>query len=92
MSDFAQYRQPAIACAHLFRLGRDVEAALAMVELIEGLMPLFERAQGPVQQQWTALLTQVFACQQGQDWLAMADYIEYEILELMKAAGQGGPR
>ncbi|MDE1164317.1 MAG: hypothetical protein PW845_02760 [Pseudomonas sp.] len=89
MTEFSPYRQPVAACAQLFRLGRDVEAALAMVELISALMPLFAPTPESVRQQWSVLLAQVFACQQRQDWLALADYLEYEMLELMTQAGQG---
>ncbi|EIK93534.1 hypothetical protein PMM47T1_26603 [Pseudomonas sp. M47T1] len=88
MSGFAQYREPAVACAHLFRLGRDVEAALVMVELFGGLMPLFDRTPAALQQQWGAVLGQVLACQEGQDWLGVADYLEYELLELMRQGGE----
>jgi len=84
MSGFEPYRVPAIECAHLFRLGRDVEAALLMVELFGALMPLFDRAPGTVQQQWAAVLGQMLACQEGQDWVGLADYLEYELGELMR--------
>ncbi len=84
MSGFTQYREPAVACAHLFRLGRDVEAALVMVELFGALMPLFDRTPPALQQQWVAVLGEMLACQEGQNWLALADYLEYELLELMR--------
>ncbi|WAH57362.1 hypothetical protein LZ023_31010 [Pseudomonas silvicola] len=87
MSGFEQYRTPAVECAHLFRLGREVEAALIMVELSGALMPLFDRAPAALQQQWSAVLTHMLACQEGQDWLGLADYLEYELLELMRQAG-----
>ncbi len=84
MSAFEQYRAPAIDCAHLFRLGRDVEAALVMVELFGALMPLFDRTSSTLQQQWAAVISQLLACQEGQDWLGLADYLEYELVELMR--------
>ncbi|WP_455925006.1 hypothetical protein [Pseudomonas putida] len=86
MSGFAQYREPVVGCAHLFRLGRDVEAALAMVELFGALMPLFDRTPAPLQQQWATVLGEMLTCQEGQNWLALADYLEYELLELMRQA------
>ena len=70
-------------CAQLFRLGRDVEAVLLMVELFEQLMPVFAQA-SPVQQQtWAQLLTQMLGCQQVQNWLGLADYLQYEVPELL---------
>jgi hypothetical protein len=73
-------------CAELFRLGRDVEAVLAMVELFEQLMPLFAQAQQSSQQCWTQLLMRMLGCQEAQNWLGLADYLEYELVELL-----GGP-
>lgn len=84
MSGFEQHRAAAVHCAHLFRLGRDVEAALVMVEVFGAVMPLFEGASVPLQQQWQAVLGQILVCQEGQDWLGLADYLEYELVELMR--------
>jgi hypothetical protein len=70
-------------CAELFRLGRDVEAATVMVELFDELMPLFGQAQQSSQQCWTQLLMQMLGCQEAQNWLGLADYLEYELVELL---------
>ncbi|MDB6049978.1 MAG: hypothetical protein JWR17_2724 [Pseudomonas sp.] len=77
--------QTARHCAGLFRLGRDVEAALHMVELFTVLMPLFFEETPEVQQQWLRLLTSMLTCQEGRDVLGLADYLEYELVELMQA-------
>lgn len=70
-------------CAALFRLGRDVEAGLAMIELISALQPSFDLALLAVQQQWVRLLGPMFECQESQNWLALADYLEYELVRLL---------
>jgi hypothetical protein len=78
-----QLIEDACRCAGLFRLGRNVESALDMIDLFGRLMPLF--AQGPEgeQQQWLQLLQTMLARQEAQDWLGLADYLEYELVELL---------
>lgn len=70
-------------CAALFRLGRDVEAGLVMIELIEAVHPTFNARSPATQQPWALVLGQMFACQEAQNWLALADYLEYELVELL---------
>lgn len=71
-------------CAALFRLGRDVEAGLAMIELIEAVQSSFDLMPQLTQQQWVLLLSQMFECQEAQNWLALADYLEYELVRLLR--------
>jgi hypothetical protein len=70
-------------CATLFRLGHDVEAGLAMTELVGAVHPAFDSASQQAQQQWAFVLGRMFACQEAQNWLALADYLEYELVELL---------
>ncbi|QAX84039.1 hypothetical protein C2E19_09285 [Pseudomonas sp. DTU12.3] len=72
-------------CAGLFRLGRDVEAALLMVDVFEGAQQLLLSAPTDIQQMWAQLLLQMLDCQERQDWLGMADYMEYELLDLLES-------
>jgi len=73
-------------CAGLFRLGRDVEAALDMVEVFEGAQQLLVSATPDVQQSWAHLLTQMLDCQERQDWLGLADFMEYELIQLLESS------
>ncbi|WP_456023812.1 hypothetical protein [Pseudomonas protegens] len=73
-------------CAGLFRLGRDVEAALTMVEVFDEAQRLFSLAPEEVQQSWAQILADILACQERQDWLGLADFIEYELIELLESA------
>ncbi|WP_332762031.1 hypothetical protein [Pseudomonas koreensis] len=73
-------------CAALFRLGRDVEAALSMVDVFENAQQCLASASVETQQQWAQVLTQMFECQERQDWLALADFMEYELVELLESA------
>lgn len=78
------HQEKARHCAGLFRLGRDVEGGVEMVALFEGVLPLF--AAPALQQQSTALLGQLLAAQERQDWIGLADSLEYELLELIDQA------
>ena len=71
-------------CAGLFRLGRDVEAALTMVDVFEGAQQSLLTAGAPTQQVWAQLLTQMLECQERQDWLGLADFMEYELIQLLE--------
>jgi len=73
-------------CAGLFRLGRDVEAALDMVEVFEGAQQLLMSAPATVQQDWALVLSQMLDCQERQDWLGLADWMEYELIEVLQKA------
>jgi hypothetical protein len=72
-------------CAGLFRLGRDVEAALSMVDVFDGAQQLLLSAPADVQQVWAQILTQMLDCQERQDWLALADYMEFELVDLLES-------
>lgn len=73
-------------CAGLFRLGRDVEAALDMVDVFEGAQQLLVSASSDIQQSWAHLLTQMLDCQERQDWLGLADFMEYELIRLLESS------
>jgi hypothetical protein len=73
-------------CAGLFRLGRDVEAALTMVDVFDEAQQFFSLAREDAQQSWAQVLTHILACQERQDWLGLADFIEYELIELLDGA------
>ncbi|MGE8411751.1 MAG: hypothetical protein ACN6QY_05225 [Pseudomonas sp.] len=75
--------------AGLFRLGRDVEAAGVMIELFEPVQRLVDVAPVPVHQDWARLLGLMLACQEAQDWLGLADYLEYEMVEWLREAFAG---
>lgn len=89
MSGFAQCIIECGQCAGLFRLGRDVEAALGMVDIFEKSQALLSQAPADIQQQWAQLLMAMLTSQEAQDWLGLADSIEYELVELLQA-GQAG--
>ncbi|MEN5089648.1 hypothetical protein ABE458_03070 [Pseudomonas protegens] len=70
--------------ADLFRLGRDVEAVGGMVELFEPIQLRVDSASVSVQQDWAQLLGLMLACQEMQNWLSLADYLEYELVDWLQ--------
>ncbi|SEO23481.1 MULTISPECIES: hypothetical protein [unclassified Pseudomonas] len=85
MSGLEGVIEDARRCARLFRLGCDVEAGLAMVAVIEAAQPFVELMPGDVQSSWSGLLGLMFHDQQAQNWLSLADYLEYELVDLLTA-------
>ena len=69
-------------CAKLFRLGRDIEGALKMVELIDRSLPLMDGVSAERQAEWGRVLSAILACQEQQDWVGLADWLEVEFLEV----------
>lgn len=88
MSALSQCQDQCRQCAALFRLGRDVEAALTMVDVFEQAQLCLASAAVDVQQMWAQVLMQMLNCQERQDWLGLADYMEYELVELLENAGR----
>ncbi|MEX6667127.1 hypothetical protein [Pseudomonas sp. W2-17] len=72
-------------CAKLFRLGRDIEGALKMVELIDRALPLMDAVSAERQAEWGRVLSAILACQERQDWLGVADWLEVEFVDLIGA-------
>jgi hypothetical protein len=85
MSRLAQCVIECRRCAGLFRLGRDIEAALIMVDVFDEAQDLFQQAPQAIQRQWAQLLTRMLACQEAQDWLGLADSMDYELIGLLQA-------
>ena len=85
MSSLEVVIEDARGCARLFRLGRDVEAGLAMVAVVEAAQPFVALMPGDVQSAWGGLLGLMFNDQQAQNWLSLADYLEFELVELLTA-------
>lgn len=84
MSDVERCINDSTTCAGLFRLGRSVEAALNMLEVFESAAIQLEARPQPVPQQWSNVLVLMLNCQQSQDWLGLADYMEYELPAMLR--------
>jgi hypothetical protein len=77
-------QQQVAECAGLFRLGRDVEAALLMVGIFDTLLATLAEYPADVAQQCPVVLNELLNAQQRQDWLGLADTLEVELLQLLR--------
>ncbi|MFF7708611.1 hypothetical protein [Pseudomonas sp. NPDC007930] len=84
MTDLASGIAEAGQCALLFRLGREVEGALRMVALFEQLLPTVQAQAPALLPPLTEQLSDIFSRQQAQDWLGLADSLQYELAELLR--------
>jgi hypothetical protein len=83
MTSRTQIIEDAVHCAHLFRLGRDIEGALKMVDVIDAAMPLFSARPPEDQAHLARIMSAILQSQEGQDWLAVADALEYELVAIV---------
>ncbi|WP_306520041.1 hypothetical protein [Rheinheimera sp.] len=67
-----------------FRLGKNTQAALDMATMVNTLIVIFPSSQPQHIKLLQQILGQCLDCQQRQDWLALADYLEYELQELLQ--------
>lgn len=84
MTNPASIITEACRCADLFRLGRDIEAALVMVELIDTAMPLFATRPTAEQHACSQVLGAILDCQERQDWIGLADWLEVEFVGMLE--------
>ncbi|WP_310598456.1 hypothetical protein [Aeromonas aquatica] len=66
-----------------FRLGLSTEAALELPTLMKRLLPLWPTLTPTTQQQLPRIMSAMLACQEQGDWLGLADWLEYELVQLL---------
>ena len=69
--------------AEQFRMCHDIEAGLALVEIVETMAALCVHLTAQEQQLFAQLLKAILACQERQDWLGLADYLAWEWADLL---------
>lgn len=72
------------ALAHQFRLGQSVAASQALPELLQEV--LTEQGYLP-----PGLVAALLQCQERQDWLGLADYLEYEVVHCLSTPAGDTP-
>lgn len=83
LTTIADCRHKALALALEFRLGKNTGAALEMVQMVELLITQYSKSDQTQLQQLGVILGQLLQCQERRDWLALADYLEYELQDLL---------
>lgn len=72
-----------IALATQFRLGLSLDAALTLPPLMKSLLPVLPMLSPASQRQLPQIMSAILACQEREDWLGLADWLEYELLHLL---------
>ena len=80
---YTELRLRSQQAAEQFRLSHDIEASLALVDIVETMAALCVHLTAQEQQRFAQLLKAILACQERQDWLGLADYLEYEVVHCL---------
>lgn len=81
----AELKKEASRIACLFRVGQEVIAQQDVVVLAERLMGFASTERVGQMAVWAEWIGWVMACQESQDWLGLADYLDYELAELLES-------
>jgi len=65
------------------RLGFNVEVGLLLVGYVETLVNAYPQFPAEQQRQFQLILSAMLKCQENQDWIGLADYLEYELQQLI---------
>jgi hypothetical protein len=69
--------------ARQFRLGMSVPAALALVDFLTALSRRLANLPAAAAVPLGPLIGGMLTCQEGQDWLGLADYLDVELPEFL---------
>lgn len=69
--------------AQQFRLGMSLDAAMALPPLMKSLLPLLPSLSPTAQRQLPQIMSAILACQEREDWLGLADWLEYELRHVL---------
>jgi hypothetical protein len=78
-----QWQKEALDLAAMIRLGHNVEAGLILVNCVEQLVTAYPQFPAKQQRDFQSILSAMLACQERQDWIGLADYLEYELQQLL---------
>lgn len=78
------------ALAKRFRLGLNLDAALELPPLMKSLLPLLPTLSPAAQRQLPQVMSAILACQEREDWLGLADWLEYELLCVLSDPAPAG--
>ena len=91
LSTIEDCRLVALKLALEFRLGSNTQAALDMAEMANALIAIFPTTNPSSVQQLGSILGQILQCQERRDWLGVADYLEYELKDLLQSGNAQAP-
>lgn len=78
-----------INTAHHFRLGREADGSKKLRECLNIIEPMIETLDADVKSKILKIIPPMLAAQENHDWLALADFLEYEIPILLRMPAAG---
>ncbi|MGL4207643.1 MAG: hypothetical protein ACRCRW_16195 [Aeromonadaceae bacterium] len=69
--------------AQILRNGWDESGCVESARLLSALIPVLSALPPLLQQRCVQISSAILACQERHDWLGLADYLEYELVELL---------
>jgi hypothetical protein len=78
-----EWQKTADELALKIRLGFNVEAGILLVGYVEKLVNAYPQFPTEQQYQFQLILSAMLKCQENQDWIGLADYLEYELQQLI---------
>lgn len=73
-----------INTAHHFRLGQEADGSKKLRECLNIIEPIIETLDADAKSQIFNIIPPMLTAQENQDWLALADFLEYEIPTLLQ--------
>lgn len=73
-----------INTAHHFRLGQEADGSKKLRECLNIIEPIIEKLDVDAKSQIFKIIPSMLTAQENQDWLALADFLEYEIPDLLQ--------
>ena len=67
-----------------FRLGLSLDVTDDFVQTVGEILPYVVAKEEGSSSSITLILSKILVCQEAEDWLGLADYIDYELINLLK--------
>ncbi|WP_115719223.1 hypothetical protein [Gallaecimonas mangrovi] len=83
MTELSAYAARCRQHAQLFRLGLSTQAAMDLVDTLTSVVEHFPVEDEAKIHRLNTLVARMLQCQEHQDWVGLADYLEYELQDLL---------
>ena len=83
ITSLAEYQCQATELALQFRSGSHTQAAMDLATMVAQLVQAFASQPAQYATELQNILQAVLNCQAQRDWLGLADYLEYELQDLL---------
>ncbi|MCU8040222.1 hypothetical protein ACRN97_06960 [Shewanella baltica] len=81
-----------INTAYHFRLGQEADGSKKLRECLNIIEPMIETLDADIKSKILKIIPPMLTAQENHDWLALADFLEYEIPILLRMRAAGSDR